>query len=34
MMSNTLKIALAKDEEKIACVITAHYEFDFMFETL
>ena len=25
-MTNVLKIALQKDEEKIACIITAYYE--------
>lgn len=26
LMTNVLKIALSKDEEKIACIITAYYE--------
>lgn len=25
-MTNVLKIALQKDEEKLACIITAYYE--------
>ena len=27
-MTNILKIALQKNEEKIACIITAYYEID------
>lgn len=33
-MTNILKIALQKEEEKIACVITAYYEIDLQEEMI